>query len=820
MEDELSSPAPRRSQRTRKQRIPDVGSNQSGNQGPDEASPELDEMEADPESSDREESDVDFEEPKKPSPKKKTGRKAGKVNDGEDTPTTNRRTKKGKKTSGLETPHSDESLYAVVSTPGSALETAVVEWFESLERNKTEAMIDLINFLLQTIKVHDNYPIVARKTSEGKPSRFRSGFTDFWRRWYAKVVPTLYEEDEEDEYSPFEILKTWLITMSSSKFRPFRHTATAVSLVFMTCLCQTAATVHNQWMTASRQLNAQKKKGGVVRKEKEIEKDVEEIHSRKLKLEQNMNDFFDSAFMHRYRDTEPLIRSECIKELGEWIFIFPDTYLDSQYLRYIGWMLSDKTPQVRLEAAKALQKLYNSDTLVSGLRQFTDRHKTRMIEMALREVASNVRLVSISVIIRAAQVGLLEDEDRARILQLLFSDDVKIRHLVAPFVAEVWKEDVDEALKQAEGLIKTKSGKGAQGQSAAEKKKTLRWVELKSLSSMMLAVAKVIESKELQVQGMVREGVPPLTETAKATDSQTAFASSQMSMLFSQSQKPLADRESSDEEDKSDDEVDDISEEMLAAERRRRLLREEVINWIIEDHECIAGFTFLGELRISSALHALWDYIDVLKDVECMIEYLLQDFSESMADLGESQAGPSKSEMRLSREEESCLVFILHSSLTALFHPNLITSENARGSKKPLQNAKEIERVDEARVQAHRVFVNALPSLLGKYGVEYDGCGTQKLVILLRSFRGVELGVYEELGLNKVFETTVREVKGLFDKHSNKEVLIELANTFRHLLIRDVNTATLSTEKPGTSQKARKRIDQMNTDGESIDEED
>ena len=43
----------------------------------------------------------------------------------------------------------------------------------------------------------------------------------------------------------------------------------------------------------------------------------------------------------RYRDTEALIRTVCVKELGVWMKTLPDVYLESAYFKYVGWMLDD-----------------------------------------------------------------------------------------------------------------------------------------------------------------------------------------------------------------------------------------------------------------------------------------------------------------------------------------------------------------------------------------------------------------------------------------------------------------------------------------------
>lgn len=43
----------------------------------------------------------------------------------------------------------------------------------------------------------------------------------------------------------------------------------------------------------------------------------------------------------RYRDLDPLIRTECVKQLGIWMKTLPDFYLESAYFKYVGWMLDD-----------------------------------------------------------------------------------------------------------------------------------------------------------------------------------------------------------------------------------------------------------------------------------------------------------------------------------------------------------------------------------------------------------------------------------------------------------------------------------------------
>ena len=48
-----------------------------------------------------------------------------------------------------------------------------------------------------------------------------------------------------------------------------------------------------------------------------------------------------SVFVHRFRDVDHRIRTECVHELGIWMNKLPQVYFDGAHLRYMGWALSD-----------------------------------------------------------------------------------------------------------------------------------------------------------------------------------------------------------------------------------------------------------------------------------------------------------------------------------------------------------------------------------------------------------------------------------------------------------------------------------------------
>jgi len=41
-------------------------------------------------------------------------------------------------------------------------------------------------------------------------------------------------------------------------------------------------------------------------------------------------------FVHRVRDADPNIRTDCLKELGVWVRKYPDLYTSNSFLQYLS----------------------------------------------------------------------------------------------------------------------------------------------------------------------------------------------------------------------------------------------------------------------------------------------------------------------------------------------------------------------------------------------------------------------------------------------------------------------------------------------------
>lgn len=151
-------------------------------------------------------------------------------------------------------------------------------------------------------------------------------------------------------------------------------------------------------------------------------------------------------FVHRYRDLDPNIRAECVRAMGFWFQKYPGHFLDGAYLRYVGWVLSDASTQVRLEAVKSLSGVYQQSEYIGSLNHFTERFKPRLIEMATSDTELPVRVAVIQVLGAINEQSLLEDEERESLCLLVFDEEAKVRKAVSQFVKGVWEDSVKERL--------------------------------------------------------------------------------------------------------------------------------------------------------------------------------------------------------------------------------------------------------------------------------------------------------------------------------------------------------------------------------------
>ncbi|ONH77101.1 Cohesin subunit psc3 [Pichia kudriavzevii] len=153
----------------------------------------------------------------------------------------------------------------------------------------------------------------------------------------------LYEDDDQF----IELLLEWLGAMSTSNVRALRYVSTVFGLNMQNVLCKLSVNLSTFIDKFIRQLRKEndtlraliEKKGNRQAKRqvesaneriRVIENNVEMYKKQKKIVDNIINDFFNTLFVHRYRDVAPEIRLKCVDYLGEWMDIYPE--IDKGYL--------------------------------------------------------------------------------------------------------------------------------------------------------------------------------------------------------------------------------------------------------------------------------------------------------------------------------------------------------------------------------------------------------------------------------------------------------------------------------------------------------
>lgn len=257
-------------------------------------------------------------------------------------------------------------------------------------------------------------------------------FRDLLVTFFQTLVALIHETDTMyEDVNLMDNLHAWLASMSSSALRPFRHTATTISLAVQSGLIDVAGILDRRIANIEQQVNAAKRGKTNKTKLTEIQRNLDEANGHRLICNNSIQSFFDTVFVHRYRDVDAKIRTECVEALGSWIWDLPTIFMEPGYLRYLGWMLSDTNAPTRHEVLKQLAKVFKRDAQQLG--HFIDRFRPRLIEMATLDSEISVRVAAISVIDTLRAAALLEPSEIDAIGKLVFDNEVRIRKAVVSF---------------------------------------------------------------------------------------------------------------------------------------------------------------------------------------------------------------------------------------------------------------------------------------------------------------------------------------------------------------------------------------------------
>uniref|UniRef100_A0A8C3IME6 Cohesin subunit SA n=1 Tax=Chrysemys picta bellii TaxID=8478 RepID=A0A8C3IME6_CHRPI len=364
------------------------------------------------------------------------------------------------------------TLFEVVKLGKSAMQSVVDDWIESYKQDRDIALLDLINFFIQcsgcrgTVRIEmfrnmQNAEIIRKMTEEFDEDsgdypltmpgpqwkKFRSNFCEF----IGVLIRQCQYSIIYDEYMMDTVISL-LTGLSDSQVRAFRHTSTLAAMKLMTALVNVALNLSIHQDNTQRQYEAERNKMIGKRANERLElllQKRKELQENQDEIENMMNSIFKGIFVHRYRDAIAEIRAVCIEEIGVWMKMYSDAFLNDSYLKYVGWTLHDRQGEVRLKCLKALQSLYTNRELFPKLELFTNRFKDRIVSMTLdKEYDVAVEAIRLVTLILHGSEEALSNEDCENVYHLVYSAHRPVAVAAGEFLH---KKDPPESLSRSYG---------------------------------------------------------------------------------------------------------------------------------------------------------------------------------------------------------------------------------------------------------------------------------------------------------------------------------------------------------------------------------
>jgi Cohesin len=127
------------------------------------------------------------------------------------------------------------------------------------------------------------------------------------------------------------------------------------------------------------------------------------------------------VFIHRYRDSNMFNRASSIHALADMVIRRPDVFLKDKYLKYFGWMLSDKAECVRMAALEGLNRPFEEvenakkagqETSIdlSHLEHVSAKFLKRISETVI-DVHSSVQERGVKLMLSLLRAGFLDEVD-------------------------------------------------------------------------------------------------------------------------------------------------------------------------------------------------------------------------------------------------------------------------------------------------------------------------------------------------------------------------------------------------------------------------
>lgn len=303
----------------------------------------------------------------------------------------------------------------------------LVQPHDVLNHDSAAETVTEISVLFSKTRFHE-YPFVSKNKNI---KFFRANVIEF----FENIIVMSHEngalyrpEDSSNSSLMPELMETvlaWLVAFSESTVRPLRYVSTVLLLHVQSLLCDLHTRVMSLIDKQRRQLSrarnqSQRNLNARQRKIETISESLQTYTHQQDTISECMSEIVKTTLVRRYRDVDQLVRVECLRSLTTWMILNPEHFLQADYLRYFGWLLSDPADTVKEEVLKQLTKLLKHITgkreaTSAGLDQFLERFTAQLINMLWVESSPSVLVNLLCLHCELFKLGFLEHSEVIRI---------------------------------------------------------------------------------------------------------------------------------------------------------------------------------------------------------------------------------------------------------------------------------------------------------------------------------------------------------------------------------------------------------------------
>jgi cohesin complex subunit SA-1/2 len=337
----------------------------------------------------------------------------------------------------------DESSLINVVKSGKGFDQVINRWINEYGGNRSAAIAKIQQLFLHSCGCRGifhmmpeiDYPQVIRNMSDefdedcAEYPIIQSGqqwkkFRQYYETFLKSLINKCQGEIIFDNVFMDNVVQM-LTGLADSHVRAFRHTATFAAMKISTALVDLVVKLVEIREKTNLQIETEKTK----LKQRGTNQQLEVLLETKAMYDSKINDLsdmtsflFKSVFVHRYRDIVSDIRCICITELGQWMSTHPSYFLEDTYLKYVGWLLYDKQPEVRVKCITALLPLFDDFECIEKLEVFLTRFKDRLVTMiADKDIDVAVKACQLLTNILKSFPNLLEPNDCVPIYEQVYS---------------------------------------------------------------------------------------------------------------------------------------------------------------------------------------------------------------------------------------------------------------------------------------------------------------------------------------------------------------------------------------------------------------